>query len=345
MEVKRLVELAKLTKDKKIIEDIIKHYEPYFSDMVKRIYGKEYCGISVEILPMIINYYFENNIKEDLSTYLVKNVKNIFKVGRNFNELIKSENSKMIKFYYIYFMHQRLFKNCKTQILSKEELFELCSKDVTTFYNNYIRTEKRTNASFYFLKLIERQLGRYQDEDVLLLTYAKKVKVTDNIKNYFYDKYKDLLSNYCNNDIVCYKTSIDNALNLKVVNIFGDFKTTVINQIEKYHKAYKAYIINEIQKVKNHEDADIEEIKKYYSYIKDLFFDNLHCKVNINDDELENLIDIKYEDYFKAGIIYISNNKDGYLASYINNRLKGFFYSLKYLYKNDYIEDKKQNIK
>lgn len=335
MEIKKLVEIYKLTKNEELVKEITEYYEPYFINMVKRSYGQEYSKIAKEMLPIIIKYYFNNNINEDLSMYLIRRSKNMFEIEKNFNKIIKSEDSKVIKFYYIYFMHKNLLKNCKTQMLSKEELFELCSKDVTTYYNNYIRTEKKSSASFYFLKLIERQLGRYQNEDVLLLTYAKKVKVTDNIKNYFYDKYKDFLIDYCNNDILWYKTSIDNALNLKVINIFSDFKPTIINEIDKYNKAYKFYIKKEIQKVKDHEDANIEDIKKYYSYIKDLIFNELYSYVNISNDELKNLIDIKYEDYFKAGITYISNNKDGYLSSYINNRLKDFLLSLTYMYKEE----------
>lgn len=328
--IRKIVYQARLTKDEEEIEYIIKYYEPYFCHIVKRIYGEGYTEYAKNALPEIIKQFFDKNMNYDLSRYIIKKATILFSNSSSkYNEIINSDDRQVIKTYYTDYMYKKLLKSKYTDLLSEEELYKLSSVDVTNMYNNYLSSDKKSSVSAYFLSSISKKLKMYSDEEKLLLTYAKKIDIKDNIKEYFYSKYINLVQEVFHGNERSYKKTIDLVLCSEGIHkIYYDFRSTVVIGYKKYRVSEKKYVIDEIKKARNKEPFDLAMIKEHYSYIKDSVFNRFYGEVKLSKNELIDILNDKYEEYFNCGIIYIRRNINGSLPSYISTRLTYYLTSL-----------------
>ena len=83
------------------IKIIIEHYKPIFLRNVEENYGKNYKEKAEEALLNLVNYYFDKNLEDKISGFLNKRSKTVFFVKTNFDEIIYSENSSLLKKHYI----------------------------------------------------------------------------------------------------------------------------------------------------------------------------------------------------------------------------------------------------
>lgn len=118
MKIEKLVLEAKKTKDNKLINQIINYYEPLFCYNVSRHYGKGYDEKAKNILPTLVNYYFEKGLEDKLSGFLRKKSKTVFNCKKNFDQIMHGENSNSIKLHYENKLYKVLCKKCNTMILS-----------------------------------------------------------------------------------------------------------------------------------------------------------------------------------------------------------------------------------
>lgn len=337
MEISKLIEEYKINKDEKILEDIIKHYEPIFIKNVNRRRNKDYTNEIKTLFPNIIEYYFKANLQSPLNSYLRGLARTIFNKSKNFDELIGSDEEENIKIYYVDKFYNRLIKECKTSVLNEKQLYELCMYDISVIFNNYIKANVQTKLGEYFNIIIYKRIETYKNEENLLLNYCYKIDITNDIKKYFYYKYCYLLDNFKDLSFQTYKKCVDEALKLKKRVLSNVFEGRLISEINKYRIEQKLLAHKEIENLKSGKKADIELIKKYYSYIKRYVFEKFEDKVTVKE-ELKKQIDIKYEDYFTAGINWVRNNKDGILQRYINTRLTDYIKNKSSLYNISYVD-------
>ena len=69
MKVYKMIEMAR-NNDPEAKIWLDEHYEPIIRNYVLNKYGQEAASKMVEMLPSLINYYFEHNIKDKLSSFL-----------------------------------------------------------------------------------------------------------------------------------------------------------------------------------------------------------------------------------------------------------------------------------
>lgn len=117
---------------------IIEYYRPIFSKNVEKNYGQDYKTKAEEVLPELVDYYFEKDLEDKISVFLNKRSKTVFFVKTNFDEIIYSENSSLLKKHYINKLYKTLCKKCDIKVLDKEEIKELSKVIIENTFNNYI---------------------------------------------------------------------------------------------------------------------------------------------------------------------------------------------------------------
>ena len=109
-----------------------------FSKNVEKNYGQDYKTKAEEVLPELVDYYFEKDLEDKISVFLNKRSKTVFFVKTNFDEIIYSENSSLLKKHYINKLYKTLCKKCDIKVLDKEEIKELSKVIIENTFNNYI---------------------------------------------------------------------------------------------------------------------------------------------------------------------------------------------------------------
>ena len=244
MGIEEKVRLAKKTKDEKLIKEIIKYYEPIFCLNVSNKYGEEYVKDAKEMLPQLVyKYIYNDEIKSKLSCVLRKKVKTFFP-KTHYNDVITSGNKEYIKEHYI----NKLYKNLKilntTDVLNDDELMMLSNKIVSGFYNNYLKSDKKSSVSNYFNSQISRKLKYLNDEEKLLVYYVNKVGSNNKIVLYFVNKYMYLLNEFKNIDFNTYRKIIKNILSGDIYFRNLNLKTTIIKEMKNKEENYISYIKN-----------------------------------------------------------------------------------------------------
>lgn len=341
MTITELINEAKITNDEELINQIIKHYEPYFCNNVEKTYGKGFEEKAKETLPRLVNYYFENNMKDDLNSFLRKRAFTIFnEKHENFNKMINSDNKEKLKEHYIDKVYNMIKKKYQKLILSDEEIQKLSEVIVEPIYNNYIKSTKKSNTSNYFNSMINRKLKIY-DEEKLYLIYIQKIALTEKITNYFFNKYKYLLKEFKLESEETFKELVEEVL-FSSLSLHFNFEARIRNKINQQNVIEKMKYDFEMKKLKEGKEADIDLIKKHCLYIKELVFNKFKNKVMVSEEVLNEEIDLKFENHFNAGIHYIKKNPNCYLAQYINTRLSESIKRKKRFFKPVYVDFEKQ---
>lgn len=341
MNITKLVKDVKENKNEESFNKIVKYYEEDFCSKVVNNYGEEYKSKAKEVLPALVKHYFDNNIKETIWNFLRKKTCNIFNISYSFDDIIKSERKEQIKNHYINKFYMDIQKENTKTCLTKEELLKLSRYIVSGMYDNYISSEKKSHVSSYFDALIRRKVKLFNDEEKLLLYYTGIFEANNRIKLYFYDKYSYILEEMGYEYYYQYKNIIDDSLVGDKCLILMNMELRIISGIKKYKNNVRKNIEEEIRNLRCGKNADLELIKKYYSYIKELVYNKFCDKVTVCKKILIQEIDKKYEEYFNAAIINTINRKgeDIYLPKYINNRLSEHIRNKKTLYKIYYLDD------
>ena len=342
MGIEKDIEIYKKTRNKKLFEHIISYYKPLFKEKIRENYGNKYDEKIDDLFLNLVNYYFENELKDKLVGFLRNKSKTVFNPTNDFNYVINSEEKEKIKKHYINKMYNGLKKQNKQKVLLDNELYDVVSFDVDKIFNSYLKSDKISRVSNYFNSQINRKLCTYKDEEKLVLSYAKNVKVTEKIQRYFYKKYSYLLDEY-KITFDLYKKYIDELLFCDIHSSKADFELSLRKKIKFDINEQSKKVNNEIDKLKTGKDSDLTFIKEYYSYIKNTIFEKYKDLVFISEEELKKIIDLKYDKYFNVAVEYIKRKPKENLARYINNRLSNYILNAEWLFVPFYVDaDKKE---
>ena len=90
MSINLKIKEAKETKNPKLFKEITKYYESKFINNVIKNHGKDYVNEAKDILPYFVEYYFDNDLKTNLSSYLYERAKNFLSIKVNFDNIINN---------------------------------------------------------------------------------------------------------------------------------------------------------------------------------------------------------------------------------------------------------------
>lgn len=346
MKIEKLVLDAKKTKDNKLINQIINYYEPLFCYNVSRHYGKGYDEKAKNILPTLINYYFEKGLKDKLSGFLRKKSKTVFNCKKNFDQIMHGENSNSIKLHYENKLYKVLCKKCNTMILSDKQLKALAASITKNSYDNYLKTDKQTTVSNYFNIAITRKIDLYKNEEKMLLDYVIRIGVTPRIKVYFYSKYMHVFNEFDTLSLEDYQRVVDNALE-NYESLHSVIEQNIRNGLNAKKDEEKINGLSALKEVQAGNYENVDKVKTYYSYIIDLVFNNFKDKVIVSEDILKQELTTKYDDYFNAAINSMKKGNNISLQRYINTRLSDYVRRKKSCFNVVYVdaEEKEKNIK
>ena len=344
MGIEEKVMLAKETKDEKLIEEIIKHYEPIFCANVCKKYGNKYREYAKEILPGIVNYYIENNFKSKLNIILASRVEFLFD-NKNFNNIIKSENSLYIKKHYIEKMYNMLNQKNISTILDNNQIRKLCEVSVENMYENYLKNDKKSSVSNYFNSTIIHKINMLSEEEKIVLYYTNNVGINDKIVKYFANKYEFVFKEYSFLNKNEYKNIVDKILKhfyFPTFNFEATLRKEIINMKHNKAEIAKSYI----NLLKNSDFTYYNEIKEYYSYLINIVYEKYKKDVMVSNKQFKEILENKYDIYFEKGVHYLIRNDNASLSGYINTRLTKFAKSNE-LCEKVYVdlEKKEKNIK
>lgn len=330
----------------KNIKLIVKHYENIFCKKVEKEYGKGFKEKAKNVLPELVNYYFENKLKDNIGSFLSKKSKTIFFIKTNFDEIIYGENSTFIKLHYEDKLYKELCKKCNTKVLSNNQLKDLSASLIKNFYDNYLKNNKRSVVSNYFNVLINKKIDFYQNEEKMLLDYVIRVGVTQRIKGYFYSKYMHVFNEFNTLSLEDYKSVVDNVLN-NYKSLHSDFEQNIRNGLKAKKDEEKVNRLITLKEIQAGNYENVDKVKKGYSYIIDLVFNNFKDKVVISEDILKQELTVKYDDYFNVAITSIKKGNNISLSRYINTRLSDHIRKKKSYFNIVYVdaEEKEKNKK
>lgn len=339
MEVYKMVKMAK-TGDKEARIWLDMHYEPIMKKNIEKKYGIEAAEEFVELLPNLIDYYFDNKLKDRLDTFLSQKAETLYEPKQK-RILIGSKAPKdeeMIDYvanHYSEYLYVELIR--LTTNLSKKELKKysfLLMKDIC-------KKEGKTDIRNKMMQYILREVERYKEnEELLLQKYIIYIGLTDKIFDYFYEKYeyiKDLQKKQGQRILIeeSYSKVIKNVLiNLKkpcknMEELFsGEFVALCKNNNSNFDKAVLEYRENNAK--------DIDVIYNSYLHIKEFTFNKYQGKVVFSDEELRKQIDEKYTDYINAYVNGISKTN---IHRYLYTRLADYF--KRYLLTNKKVKKEK----
>lgn len=346
MEIEKLVLEAKKSKDNELINQITNYYEPLFCYNVSRYYGKGYDKKAKSILPILVNYYFEKELEDKLSGFLRKKSKTVFNCKENFDQIIHGENSNLIKLHYEDKLYKALCIKCNTMLLSDKQLKDLAASITKNFYDNYLKSDKKSSVSNYFNRAINRKIDLYHDEEKMLLDYVKRFGATSRIKVYFYSKYIHVFNEFDTLSLEDYKRVVDNVLE-NYESLYSVLGQNIRNELNAKKNKDKINELNALKEVQSGNYENVLKVKTYYSYIIDLVFNNFKDKVVISEDVLKQELIVKYDHYFNAAINSMKKGNNVSLQRYINTRLSDHVRKKKSYYKVVYVdaEEKEKNIK
>lgn len=327
MKVKKMIELARNNdNDAKVWLD--EHYEPIVRNYVERKYGKEASYTFVELIPNLIDYYFENNIKDDLISFLDWKADSLFKQKKRIKTIGYEYPADDEKFEFVIDHYAKKFYKkieCFDEYLSQEEL-EKYSYEMTK-----IICLRHADGKGDFRHVIWQDLimeAKYYEIDIenLLQKFTIYVGLTDKIFKYFCNKYQYIVNSH--------KRMGQNAFAKQNYNII--IKNT-LTKLKKPTKSLATLILLEMNALYEEEISNIKQIVssfkdgnpcdslsvyEFYAYIKELIFNNFSGQVIFDDETLKEQIEIKYNDYVNA---YLNGTTNANMPRYINTRLTTYF--------------------
>lgn len=341
MGIEEKVRLAKKTKDEKLIEEIIKHYEPIFCENVSKMYGKKYKEEAKKMLPTLVyKYIYNDDIKSKLADVIRKKVPTFFPKN-NYDEVIKNENSKYVKEHYVNKFYKELKMLNITNVLSDDELMMVSNEVVSNIYNNYLNGDKKSSVSNYFNSSINKKLIYFNEEEILLSYYVNKIALNNKIVSFFASKYKYLLKEFKYVDYKMYVNCIKNILCSDIYFHNFKFETKLIKEMANIEKNYKNYIKDCILLIKSGNMTYYDDVKKYYSYIVDLIYEKYKDKVVISKAEFKKLLEDRYEMVFEKTVNNMITNNEINIQRRINSNLTIYVKDTKYFYKKNNVSKDK----
>ena len=313
------------------IKIIIEHYKPIFLRNVEENYGKNYKEKAEEALLNLVNYYFDKNLEDKISGFLNKRSKTVFFVKTNFDEIIYSENSSLLKKHYINKLYKTLCKKCGIKVLDKKEIKELSKVIIENTFNNYLKRDKKSTVTNYFNIAITRKVNLYQDEEKMLLDYIIKIGVTERIKIYFYSKYMHVFREFEPLSLDYYKIVVNDALET-IKSLHFNLECSIRTKLKEKRIKDNPNGIEILREIKAGNYENINKAKAYYSYIIDLVFNKFKDEVVVTEGKLKQTISMEYENYFGIAINKIKKGKDISLPRYVNTRLTDYVKKKKSFY-------------
>lgn len=327
MKVCEIVELAKRNNRKAKVW-LINHYKPIIRENVKNKYGDAASKKILELLPNLIDYYLEHDIKDNLSSFLNWKADSLFRPKNPKNTIgdtypFDDEKFKFVANYYANKFYEKI--EGFNEYLSPEELKEysyaitksicLKHKDCKSDFRHVIWQDLIREAKYYEI-----------DIENLLQKYIIYVGLTDKVFEYFCNKYLYIMN--------CHKRMGQNNFAKQNYNII--IKGT-LTKLKKPTKSLESLILLEMNALYEKEIANVKRVVssfkdgnqcdalcvyEFYAYIKQLIFNNFQGQVIFNDEKLKEQIEIKYNDYVNA---YLNGTANANMPRYINTRLTTYF--------------------
>ena len=252
-----------------------------------------------------------------------------FDAGRMYdskNMINTSDINKVIK-YYSTDMRVKIEKYIPHSLLNDKDLILLCEKIVLNYIADYKKNKSKKPLGDYIIRRINNFLKR-TDKEKLYKYYIVNVKLTDSIKDFFYETYKYLIKQE-NIDESVYKIKLIELLaSKKLVSI--DVKVNLIKKIKEHKEMVKKLnrdkYKKEMEKLIYNEEYDIDFIYEYNYYIINEIYDKYKDKYEGNNNELRDFLVNKYDDYFYRYIeLSKENNVLSELREYLYNSLNNIF--------------------
>lgn len=344
MKIYKMVEMARNNDpDAKIwLEE---HYEPIVRENVQKKYGNAASEKMVELLPSLIDYYFENNIKGPLSHFLNWKPEEIINKEIRQKEMIGScfpvepERLEIAINHYANNFYEKIkdFNN----YLSDDELKKY-SYVITKSICFKHKESKNDFRSIVWNNLVREAKYYKENEELLLQKYVIYIELTDKIFEYFSNKYQYIVNSHkrMGQNVFAkqnYSAIIKNALmNLKVP--MKNLDEIILSQMNILYQKDMTSAQNATIAYKKGEECDTSCIYENYAYIKEFIFNKFSGKVIFDDEYLKKQIEIKYNDYITA---YLNGTTKGYVSRYLNTRLTTYFN--RYLANNNVISEEQSN--
>lgn len=330
MRVYKMIEMAR-NNDLEAKTWLLEHYEPIIRNYVTNKYGSDAAAKIVEMLPELIDYYFEHNIKDTLGSFLDWKADILFKerqekktrklIGATFPQ--EEKNLSFVVEHYSNKFYEKI-KHHNTY-LTDQELKNYSYKITMDMCLRYKDT--KTDFRFVVWQSLLREVKYYDEsEEILLQMFASNIELSCDVYDYFYEKYKYLLEKYKSDSQYEYLNKIFGDIVIDTILNFKRPKKSIKNVINsKIFEKYKERKIEEKQKINEFQignEDTLNRILEDYSYIKELIFNKFNGRVIFNEEELKNKIEEKYTDYVNA---YMNGTRNNNTQRYINTRLTAYF--------------------
>ena len=290
-------------------------YEDYFTSFCEKK------------LKLYLDLYFNSDkqYKYKCWDYLFLASKDLLNLPYIYKEENKNKEDKMYNDYVIIHYSNYLydFLKDKIKLLTEDELIEFSYNYVINKYKNY---KGKDNFRVNIFILISRIKEKIYDLDGFFILYFKHNGNQEKIIKYFKDKYKYLLNEtkYMQNKKYLMQNFDDIIIDsLKSIYKYREnYEYNLIKVIDQYNNLYKSQnnLYNSKVIRKDISESEKEKIKEEYSYIKEKCF--LKYKGLMEDDELRNLIDLKYNIYFDG---YFKGNSNSIINKYLMTQLDCYF--------------------
>lgn len=327
MKVYKMVEMAR-NNDPDAKDWLNEHYEPIVKNYVLKKYGQDSSYKMNEMLPSLIDYYFEHKIKDSLGSFLCWKADLIYKerkerklIGGTFPK--DEKNLEFVIGHYANKFYEKIKHHNK--YLSDAELKKYSYKITKDMCFRY--KDSKTDFRFVVWQGLLREVKYYdENEELFLQMFASNVELTCNVYDYFYEKYKYLLAKYKSDSQYEYLNKIYADIVIDTLLNFKRPLKSIKNVINS--KLYEKYIERkkeEKQEISKFETGNIDTLNRIledYLYIKELIFNKFNGKVIFNEDELKKQIDEKYTDYVNA---YMNGTRNNSIQRYLNTRLTAYF--------------------
>lgn len=333
MKIDSIIELARKN-DPLAKEWLAEHYGYQFANKVRKTWGDKLGDRALDIVPSLLEEYFENNYKYPIYSFLKNKAITFGKtkreiIGDEIDILDEEKLNYVIEHYSEGFLEKiRPFNTVLTDYQLKK--FARCYVKSLCFNSQ----DKKSNIKLAMNTSLNKEVRAYQkNEERLLMRYVLVNGLDDNIVTYFCDKYRYmlqderivfardyLLKNYDNLIIECLYEFKSVASNI------GNMLKRKINKIacEEYSFMEKCLV-----EARNGSKEAADLIHKKYEYIKDKLFNDYKDRINVNEAFLKDIIDEKYDEYLNA---YLSGNSNCPVSRYMNTRLKLYVNQVMYAY-------------
>ena len=325
MQIKELIEKAK-NGDEKAFEELTKHYEESFADMVviKNNDGS-LRDKAKEELPKLLRVYLNHDYTQLLHDYLRYYSTSSFTDKIRLSDTRDMDLSKLKEIY-----TKRLLEEFKTinKVLTEEELYNYTYDLISNIIDEL--SKDRENLATKLGTFFARQKRFVKTEEALLIRYILQKKYNDNIINFFVNKYKYILNEYSSKTSYSYLCENFRNIVVEVLEELSSYKKSIELCIKKKVQKFHSDYTKDIQSVElniRSSDERKDELYEANSVLKNRVYEYYRKKVNLSEKELKKLIDENYESYFEA---YVNGKCTKTLSQYILTRFSECFNKTKY---------------